>query len=117
VFNSTSAGKAIAKLKDSQNRYLFAAGVTSDGLATARPATLLGFPIIESDFMPDVAANSYPVIFGDLAGYYLVQRVGFSIQVLNEVKAAQNQVSIVGRMRVGGQVAEDWRIKIQKVST
>lgn len=117
VFNSPSTGKAIAKLKDAQNRYLFAAGVTSDGLATARPSTLLGFPIIESDFMPDIAANAFPIIFGDLAGYYLVQRVGFSIEVLKEVKASQNQVSVLGRLRIGGQVAEDWRLKIQKIST
>lgn len=116
VFNSTSAGRAIAKLKDSSNRYLFATGVNSDGLASARPGSLLGFPIIESDFMPDVAANSYPIIFGDLSGYYLVRRIGFSIEVLNEVKAAQNLVSVVGRVRLGGQVAEDWKLKVQKVS-
>lgn len=117
IFNSTSTGKAIAKLKDADNRYLFAAGVNSDGLATARPESLLGYPITESDFMPDVAANAFPLIFGDPKGYYFVKRVGFSIQVLNEIVATNNKVRLLGRMRIGGQPAEDWRLKVQKIST
>lgn len=116
VFNRISTEKAIAKLKDDDQRYLFAAGVNSDGLATARPTSLLGFPFLSSDFMPDVAANAYPAIFGDLGGYYLVRRVGFSIQVLNEIVATANKVRVLGRMRLGGQVAEDWELKVQKVA-
>lgn len=116
VFNRTSAGRAIAKLKDGDDRYLFAAGVNSDGLATARPETLLGYPISDNDFMPDVAANAFPVIFGDLRGYYKVNRVGFSIQVLKEIVATQNKIRLLGRKRVGGQVCEDWRIKAHRVS-
>lgn len=116
VYNSTSSGRAIAKLKDSANRYLFATGINTDGLASARPTSLLGFPVIESDFMPDVAANAFPIIFGDLSGYYLVNRIGFSIQVLEEVKAAQNLVSVLGRVRIGGQVAEEWKINVHKVA-
>lgn len=118
VFNRTSTEKAIAKLKDSANRYLFASTVVNgDALATARPTSLLGFPFISSDFMPDLAANAFPIIFGDLKGYYLAKRIGFSIQVLNEIVATSNKVRVLGRMRIGGQVAEDWRLKIQKCST
>lgn len=117
IFNSTSGGKTIAKLKDGDLRYLFASGVTNDGLATARPSTLVGYPITESDFMPDVAASAYPIIFGDPTGYYLVRRIGFSVQVLNEIVATANKVRVLGRMRIGGQVGEDWRLKIQTVST
>jgi HK97 family phage major capsid protein/HK97 family phage prohead protease len=117
IFNRTSTEKAIAKLKDGDNRYLFAAGVNNDGLATARPQTLLGYPILSSDFMPDVASNAFPIIFGDPKGYYLVKRIGFSVQILNEIVATSNKVRVLGRLRIGGQVAEDWRLKIQKVST
>lgn len=116
VFNRISTQKAIAQLKDTQNRYLFAYGANDNGVAGARPTELLGFPFIVSDFMPDVAANAFPIIFGDLKGYYLVRRVGFSIQVLREIVATGNKVRVLGRMRIGGQVAEDWRLKIQKVS-
>lgn len=115
-FNRTSAGRTIAKLKDSDNRYLFARGSMDDALATARPDSLLGFPISETDFMPDVAANALPIIFGDPKGYYKVQRVGFSIQILKEIVATSNRVRLLGRMRIGGQVAEDWRLKLQRVA-
>ena len=115
-FNRTSAGRAIAKLKDADNRYLFARGSMDDALATARPDSLLGFPISETDFMPDVAANALPVIFGDAKGYYKVMRVGFSIQILKEIVATSNRVRLLGRMRIGGQVAEDWRIKAHRIS-
>lgn len=115
-FNRTSAGRAIAKLKDAENRYLFATGAMDDALATARPSTLLGFPISETDFMPNVEANALPIIFGDAKAYYKVQRVGFSIQILKEIVATSNRVRLLGRMRIGGQVAEDWRLKLQRVA-
>lgn len=116
IFNSTSAGRAISKLKDADNRYLFSTGSQDDALASARPSRLLGYNISENDFMPDVAANAFPIIFGDPKGYYMVQRIGFSIQVLKEIVATNNKVRLLGRMRIGGQVAEDWRLKIQKIS-
>jgi HK97 family phage major capsid protein len=62
--------------------------------------------------MPNVAANNYPVIFGDLSGYTMVNRVGFSIQVLRELYAELGQVAVVGRIRFGGQVLEPWRLRL-----
>lgn len=116
VFNRPSAGRQIAKLKDDNGRYLFASGTQDDGIATARPSSLLGYAIADNDFMPDVAANAFPLIFGDLKGYYKVNRVGFSIQILKEIVATQNKVRLLGRKRVGGQVCEDWRLKVQKIA-
>ena len=52
------------------------------------------------------------MVFGDLSGYYLVHRVGFSIQVLREVEALRNRLVLVGRMRFGGAVAEPWKLKV-----
>lgn len=118
VFNKTNTFLAIRQLKDSQNRYLFGLGYQDSGLvATLRPADLLGYPFRYSGFMPNIGSNTYPVIFGDYAGYYLVRRIGFSIQVLRELYAETNQVLLLGRIRFGGDVGEDWRLKIQKVST
>ncbi len=117
IFNKTSSGRAIAKLKDADNRYLFSTGQENSGIASARPKDLLGYDYAYSAFMPDIAANAYPVIFGDPTGYYHVNRVGFSIQVLREVGAEQNEIRLVGRVRFGGQVAEEFKLKIQKCST
>jgi len=117
VFNKTNTAKAIAKLKDTTNRYLFGYGDQDSGIAGGRPKELIGYSYAYSGFMPDIAANSFPIIFGDLMGYYLVNRVGFSVQVLRELYAETNQIVLLGRLRFGGQVAEPWKLKIQKIST
>ena len=102
VFNKTSTAKAIAKLKDTANRYLFGYGDMDNGLAGSRPKEPIGYPFEYSGFMPDIAANAFPIIFGDFMGYYLVNRIGFSIQVLRELYAETNQIVLLGRLRFGG---------------
>lgn len=116
VFNKTNTGKAIRKLKDGDGRPLVSYGAADFGLASGRYREINGYPYIWSGFMPNVGANTYPIVFGDLRGYYLVNRIGFSVQVLRELYAETNQVLLLGRVRFGGMVAEDWRLKIQKVA-
>lgn len=114
VMNKKSTLRALMKLKDGSNRPLFATGVTADGLMIKRERVLLGDEIVLSQFMPDIGAANYPILYGDLKGYYLAQRVGFAIQVLDQTKAKQNQIELVGRIRFGGKPVEHWRMKIQK---
>lgn len=118
VFNKTNTSKAMRILKDGEGRYLFAR--TADGapgsLVAGRPTECNGYPYIFTGFMPNVGTNTYPIIFGNLAAYYLVERVSMSIQVLNEIYAPLNQALVLGRLRFGGDVAEDWALKIQKCS-
>ena len=57
-------------LKDDNGRFLWA-----DGLAVGQPATLLGYPVAAVEAMPDIAANSTPIGFGDfMKAYTLVER-------------------------------------------
>jgi HK97 family phage major capsid protein len=115
LFNKNSTGKTIAKLKDTSNRYLWQPYEQS-GLVGGRRADLLGYPVVMSAFMPNVSAGTYPIVFGDLRGYYRVDRVGLSVQVLRERYAEENQVLLLGRIRLGGDVAEGYRLRIQRVS-
>ena len=118
VMNKTSTAKAIAQLKDSQNRYLWGAGLQDSGMVPSiKNRTLLGYDVTLSGLMPNVAANAYPIIFGDLGGYALVNRVGFSVQVLRELYAETNQILLLGRLRFGGAIIEPWKMKIQKVAS
>jgi HK97 family phage major capsid protein len=107
---------AIRKLKASGSQeYLWPVTSQVGGFGAAQPE-LLGFPIVKSDFMPAVAANAYPILFGDMRGYLVVDRVGLSLQRLDQPYAEQNLVVLLARKRVGGMVVEPWRIKAQKVS-
>jgi HK97 family phage major capsid protein len=75
---------------------------------------LLGFPVRKDQFVPDISTSNYPVIFGDLKGYYAPQRSGITVEVLREVRALRGEVVIYARQRVGGQLVEDYRVKVMK---
>ncbi len=116
-FNKVSTFKAIRQMKDLNDRYLFGTGVQDSGLATAtRPSDLLGYPYVFSGLFPNVSAGTFPVFFGDMSGYQLVNRIGFSVQILRELYAESNAIVLLGRVRFGGQVIESWKLRAQKVS-
>jgi len=116
VFNKTNTGKAIRKLKDGDGRYLVSYGAGDNGLAGGRYKEVNGYPYIWSGFMPNVAANAYPIISGDLNGYCAVDRIGFSVKALFELYAETNMVLLLARVRFGGQTIEPWRLRVQKVA-
>lgn len=114
VMNKKSTYAALNKMKDSQLRPLFTTGYNDSGLVGRRSRVLLGDDVVLSQFMPNIGAGNFPIIYGDLRGHYLIQRVGFSIQVLDQTRARANQIELVGRVRFGGKTVEPFRLKIQK---
>jgi HK97 family phage major capsid protein len=116
LYKKTTTGKAIRGLQDGNGAFLFRKDNQTGGLANGRETEINGYPVTWSQFMPDpAAAPCYPVICGDLKGMCLVNRVGFSIQVLREVAARRNQVILVGRVRFGCQPIEPWRYRVMQV--
>jgi len=107
--------KVIRKLKTTGDDYIWPI-VQTQGQMAPTPNSLLGYPVMKDEFMPDVAANAYPVVFGDLRAYLVLDRVGFSIQRLSELYAETNITVLLARKRVGGQTIEPWRIKAHKVA-
>lgn len=114
---SKATEKVIRKLKDSQNNYLWPVWPQAGNFAPA-PRDLLGYPTLRDEFMPAIAGNAYPIIFGDLRGYLILDRVGLSVQRLTDSAYAElNLTGLLARKRVGGQTIEPWRIKVQKIAT
>lgn len=61
---------AVRKIKDEEN-YLWSPGLGG------QPATLLGFPIVEMEDVPGIAANSLSIAFGNIRETYtIVDRIG-----------------------------------------
>jgi len=110
-----STEKVIRKLKDSNSDYLWPVWpqVGNFGVVSRE---LLGFPTMRDEFMPAIAASAYPIIFGDLRGYLVLDRVGISVQRLTEIYAETNVTLLLARKRLGGQTIEPWRLKVQKVA-
>ena len=113
IFNRTTLA-AIRKLKDTAGQYVFQAGMM---LTAGVPNTILGYPYIEMPDMPDVAANAYPVMFGDFSrGCMVVDRVNLSILRDPFTQASTGSVRYYCRSRVGGQVILAEALRKQKVS-
>jgi HK97 family phage major capsid protein/HK97 family phage prohead protease len=103
---------AVRKLKDGQSQYLWQPGLTA-----GQPETLLGRPVIEAVDMPDIAAGSTPVIFGDFAsGYRIYDRVSVSVLRDPYSVAHTGLTRFHARRRVGGAVVRAEALRKLKIS-
>ncbi len=114
VFNKSTAG-AIAQMKDGSNRLMWASNEAQ--LSSARNNRLLGYEVIESEALPDVAANKYVAIFGDFGGYTIADRIGMSLErYLDSATADLNVVKFIARRRLGGMPVEGYRFVVHKIA-
>lgn len=102
-------------LRDADERKLLAPQM-SGSLRDGEPNVLKARPMYAEEFMPDIATGAYPISFGDMSGYIWVERVGLSIQRLNELYAELNLAVLLARYRVGGYLAEPWKMRVLKTS-
>jgi HK97 family phage major capsid protein len=102
---------AVRKLKDSDGRYLWEP--PASGQANA---TLLGFPVVEAEAMPDIADGAHAIAFGDFRrGYLVVDRIG--VRILRDPFTAKPYVLFYTTKRVGGGVQDFDAIKTLKFGT
>ena len=114
VFNRSTLS-AIRKLKDTAGQYIFQQGMMLSG---GMSSTILGHPYVEATDMPDVAANAFPIAFGDFnRAYMIVDRVALAVLRDPFTQATTGNVRYIARRRVGGQVVQAEAIVKQKVST
>jgi len=107
VMNSATAAE-IRKFKTSTGAFLF-----QPSLAAGQPATLLGYPLIEAQDMPDIAAGSLSIAFGNFnAGYVIAERNATTI--LRDPYTHKPYVHFYATKRVGGQVVNSEAIKLLK---
>ncbi|WP_244577885.1 phage major capsid protein [Hoeflea halophila] len=98
----------IRKFKDADGNYLW---VPPAGVGQA--ASLMGFPVVEAEDMPDVAADALAIAFGDFRrGYLVVDRTG--VRVLRDPYSAKPYVLFYTTKRVGGGVQNFEAIKLLK---
>ncbi|MBA3667767.1 MAG: phage major capsid protein [Sphingomonas sp.] len=107
VMNSTTA-TSIRKFKTTDGAYIW-----QPGMISGSPATLLGYPVVEAEDMPDVAANSLSIAFGNFkAGYTIAERNATTI--LRDPFTNKPYVHFYATKRVGGQVTNSESIKLLK---
>jgi HK97 family phage major capsid protein len=102
---------AARKLKDTTGQYLWQPPVQAGA-----PAQLLGYAANDMEDMPDMAANSYSMAFGDWKrAYTIVDRIG--TRVLRDPYTSKPNVLFYTTKRVGGQVTMHEAYKLLKFAT
>ena len=109
VMNSATATR-IRKFKTGDGAFLWQPGLTA-----GQPDSLLGYPVVEAEDMPDVAADSLSIAFGNFkAGYLIAERT--ETQILRDPFTHKPFVHFYATKRVGGQVMNSEAIKLLKFS-
>jgi HK97 family phage major capsid protein len=107
VMNSATLAR-IRKFKTSDGAFLWQASMSAE-----QPATLLGYPVVEAEDMPDVSADSFSIAFGNFkAGYVIAERGETSI--LRDPYSNKPFVHFYAVKRIGGAVANSEAIKVMK---
>lgn len=110
MMNRATVG-TIRGLKDSTYQYIW-----QPSAQAGQPATLFGFPVFEAEDMPDIAADTYSVAFGDFReAYTIVDRVGIS--VLRDPYSTKGYVGFYTRKRTGGGLVNSEALKLLKFGT
>lgn len=104
---------AIRKLKDGQGNYLW-----QPSYQAGQPETILGRPVVELIDMPDIAANAFPVMFGDFkAGYRIYDRIELAVRPNPYLLATEGMVRFHARRRVGAGVVRTDVFRKLKMAT
>ena len=101
----------VRKLKDGEGNYLW--------MPAAKPGdapTLMGYPVAETEDMPDISADAFALAFGDFSrGYLVVDRVG--IRTLRDPYSSKPYVLFYTTKRVGGGMQDFDAVKLLKFGT
>jgi HK97 family phage major capsid protein/HK97 family phage prohead protease len=104
---------AVRKLKDGQGNYLW-----QPAFVAGQPETILGRPVVELINMPDIAANAFPIIFGDFkAGYRIYDRIELAVRPNPYLLATEGLVRFHARRRVGAGVVRPEVFRKLKMAT
>lgn len=100
----------VAQFKDSYGRYLL-----QQSPVIGQPATILGYPVVEAEHMPVVAAGALAVVFANFGrGYLIADRVG--TRVLVDPFSNKPYTSFYCTRRLGGAMINSETVKAIKIA-
>jgi HK97 family phage major capsid protein len=108
VMNSATLA-TVRKYKTAEGLFIW-----QPGLVEGQPDRLLGYPVIEAEDMPDVAAGTFPIAFGSFRHGYLIAEHR-ATQVLRDPFTNKPFVHFYATKRIGGKVLDSNAIKLLKI--
>ncbi|KKN16796.1 hypothetical protein LCGC14_0972260 [marine sediment metagenome] len=102
----------ISKLKGGDQQYLW-----RPGLERGAPDILLGHEVHDVSNAPEATSGLDSILFGDVSGYWIVDRVGFSLLRLVEKYAEFDQIGFRGTSRTDGDLVETEAVRVLTMGT
>ncbi len=99
---------AVRKFKTTDGTFLW-----QPAMSEAQPQTLLGYPVLEAEDMPNIAADSLSIAFGNFAAGYVIADRG-ETAILRDPYTNKPFVHFYATKRVGGAVVNSEAIKLMK---
>lgn len=98
---------ALRKLKDSAGYYLW----------NNADNTILGKPVMISEYMPDAEEGTKPIAFGDFSYYWIVKRTPVSVKMLQELFALRHQTGYLAFEFIDGKLIRTDAVKVIKIAS
>ena len=108
VMNSATLA-SVRKLKTADGAFVW-----QPGMVEGQPDRLLGYPVVEAEDMPDVAAGTFPIAFGNFRHGYLIAEHS-ATRVLRDPFTNKPFVHFYATRRIGGKVLDSNAIKLLKI--
>ena len=97
----------LRKLKDADGNYLW----------NNNTDTILGKPVIISEYMPDIESGSKPMAFGDFSYYWIIDRKPVSVRTLTEKFTFYDQIGYLAIEFLDGKLVRSEAIKVIKIAS
>jgi HK97 family phage major capsid protein len=102
----------VRKLKDGLGQYIYRPGTVK-----GEPGTIEAHTVIECPDMPAIAADAFPIAFGDISrAYRIADRLAMEVQMDPYTQYTSGCARYTARGRVGGQVVLPEAVKKLKIS-
>ena len=117
--------RVIKTLKAGDGTYLWSGRSDTPQLQQGQPPAIEGYPLRETETLASptsvnttaYTANVYPILFITRGAYLIIDKVGMDVQRYDDSATAKaNQVVLVARRRLGGQLLNPWGVAVMKVS-
>lgn len=107
--NTSLAMKKIALASEGQTLW-------QEGIIGGTPSTIDGDAFTINNDMPDMAAGTHPVIYGDISEYLIRDAAGINIRRSEHVNFAKNQITFLGELRTDGKLLDLQAVKHMRMS-
>ena len=89
--------------------------IWNNPLVAGVPGRLAGYPVIEDEWMPQIAANAYPIMFAATGSYTIFEKTGAPLVIVDDISKDQ-QIVTRYMWRIGGDVIDPWAIVVIQIA-